>query len=119
MKNTRRKPTEAETLRLRRAIAEESKPESVAANVAQIQRIRAAKKATRSSSVAQRVLDLLRQRKDDEHLSLNDLQARTGIDSGNLSRLLNADEPNLTLETVERLATAMHCTVHVTLQPNE
>ncbi len=117
MANTRRKPTEAEKIRLRKAIAAESKPESIAANVAKIQKLRAAKR--QSGSIAQQVLDLLRQRKDAEHLSLGDLQARTGIDSGNLSRLLNADEPNLTLETVERLATAMHCTVHVTLQPNE
>ena len=118
MANTRRKPTEAEKIRLRKAIAAESKPESIAANVAKIQKLRAAKQQ-HSGSIAQRVLDLLRQRKDAEHLSLNDLQARTGIDSGNLSRLLNSDEPNLTLETVERLATAMHCTVHVTLQPDK
>lgn len=113
----RRQPTDPEKARIRKAIAEESKPEAIAANRAKIQKLQAGKQ--RSGTVAQHVLDLLRKRKDDEHLSLSELQARTGIDSGNLSRLLNADEPNLTLETVERLATAMHCTVHVTLQPYE
>ena len=113
----RRQPTEAEKARIRKAIAEESKPEAVAANRAKIQKLRDGKQ--RFGSVAQNVVDLLRKRKDSEHLSLSELQDRTGIDSGNLSRLLNADEPNLTLETVERLATAMHCTVHVTLQPEE
>lgn len=113
----RRQPTEAEKARIRKAIAEDTQPEAIAANRAKIQKLRA--ESRRLGTVAQRVVDLLRKRKDEEHLSLSELQARTGIDSGNLSRLLNADEPNLTLETVERLATAMHCTVHVTLQPNE
>lgn len=113
----RRQPTDAEKARFRKAIAEESKPEVIAANRAKIQKLRAGKQ--RAGTVAQRLVDLLRKRKDAEQLSLSEMQARAGIDSGNLSRLLNADEPNLTLEPVERLATAMHCTVHVTLQPDE
>ncbi len=113
----RRQPTEAEKARIQTAISEESTPQVIAENEAKIRRLRASKRS--GGTVAQHVIGLLRKRKAEEDLSLSELQARTGIDSGNLSRLLNADEPNLTLETVERLATAMHCTIQVTLQPVE
>jgi len=111
----RRAPTEAEKVRIRKAIAEESRPEVIAATREQVRKLLAEKK--KRGTVAQRVIDLLRQQKDQQKLTLADLQERTGINSSNLSRLLNSDDANLTLDTVERLATAMHCDLHVTLEP--
>lgn len=112
----RRAPTEAEKERIRKAIAEESRPEVMAATREQVRKLMA--KTTPRGTTAQRVIDLLRHQKDEQKLTLADLQERTGINSGNLSRLLNADEPNLTLDTAERLATAMHCSLNVTLEPD-
>jgi len=111
----RRAPTETEKVRIRKAIAEESRPEVIAATREQVRKLLAEKK--KRGTVAQRVIDLLRQQKDQQKLTLADLQERTGINSSNLSRLLNSDDANLTLDTVERLATAMHCDLHVTLEP--
>jgi len=87
----------------------------IAATREQVRKLLAEKK--KRGTVAQRVIDLLRQQKDQQKLTLADLQERTGINSSNLSRLLNSDDANLTLDTVERLATAMHCDLHVTLEP--
>lgn len=109
----RRAPTTVEAARLKKAMAEESRPEVVAENREQIRLYLAAQH--QSGSIAQRVIQLLKRRKDEQLLTLIDLQERTGINSGNLSRLLNSDEPNVTLETVERIADALGCRVLVSL----
>ena len=105
----RRKPTEAEKVRLKKGLPEESRPDVVAANRGKIQKMRS------EQSMAQRVMQLLRQSREEQGVTLTQLQALSGIDPGNLSRLLNAEDPNVTLATVDRLANALHRRIVVTL----
>ncbi len=122
-KSHRLKPTPAMEARIRKAIAEEEQPAVVAANKArgrEVFREMEAQQADDARGIAQRMLSLLRARRQQQQLSLTDLQERTGIHRSNLSRLLDDDaEPNITLATVARLAEAMHCRVNVTLEPTQ
>jgi DNA-binding Xre family transcriptional regulator len=52
-------------------------------------------------------LQLLRDERERQGLSLSDLQERTGIDRGALSRLENAKDPNPTVATLQRYAAAL------------
>jgi len=114
----RLKPTPAMEARIRKAVAEEERPEVIAANKARGRQIFLEKEAEDARGIAQRLLSLLRERRQQQQLTLADLQERTGIHRSNLSRLLDEDsEPNITLATVTRLAEAMHCRVNVSLEP--
>ena len=107
----RRKPTEAQKKRIREAIAEESKPDVMAATRAQVAAMRAAKKQT----LARQALDLLLAEKERQSVSLAQLKQRCGIARGNLSKLWNDPDPNATLATIERIAEAMGVKVCLTL----
>ncbi len=59
----------------------------------------------------------LRLAKEKQHLSLNDLQTRTGIDRAQLSRLFSESVgTNPTIQTLERLASACGKRVVLSLQ---
>ena len=107
----RREPNEAQKKRMREAIAQESKPEVMAATRAQVAAMRAAKAQT----LAQQTLALLLAEKERQSVSLATLEERCGITRGNISKLLNDPEPNATLATIERIAAAMGVKVCVTL----
>ncbi len=64
------------------------------------------------------VLADLRQAKEEQQLSLNDLQARTGMDRAQLSRLFSesAVSSNPTIQTLERVAAAFGKRVVMSLQ---
>ncbi len=64
------------------------------------------------------VLADLRLAKDTQQLSLNDLQARTGMDRAQLSRLFSesASTANPTIQTLERVAAAFGKRVVLSLQ---
>ena len=110
----RRAPTAAETERIRKAIAEESRPEVMAANRAMGQRLLAQKQ--QAATAAAEVQAQLLAEKERQQLSLSELQERAGIGRSNLSRLWNQTDPKVTLETVERIAAALHCKLRVTLE---
>jgi DNA-binding Xre family transcriptional regulator len=55
----------------------------------------------------------LRQAREDAGLSLADVQERSGITRGNLSRIENLKGPRPTLATLERLAEAVGCRIEL------
>jgi DNA-binding Xre family transcriptional regulator len=110
-KRTVRPLTAAEKTRLTKAIDEEQK--AIPANREQGRRLRA--EHEKAVSAAKEVLNLLLAMKERQHVSLAELETRTGITRGNLSRLWNNAEPNVTLETVERIAAALRCRVKIEL----
>jgi len=117
--SSRLKPTPEIRERIRKAIAEEEKPEVIVANKArgrELFRELEVREAADARGIARRLLSLLRTRRLEQQLTLLELEERTGIHRSNLSRLLdeNADA-NVTLATVARLAEAMSCRVNVTL----
>ena len=107
----RRAPTAAETERIRKAIAEESRPEVMAANRAMGQRLLAQKQ--QAATAAAEVQAQLLAEKERQQLSLSELQERAGIGRSNLSR---QTDPKVTLETVDRIAAAQHSKLRVTLE---
>lgn len=70
----------------------------------------------KASSAAKEILQLLLAMKEEQQVSLAELEARTGITRGNLSRLWNKADPNVTLETVERIAAALQCRLKIELE---
>lgn len=64
------------------------------------------------------VMSVLRTERDRQGVSLADLTERTGIARSAISALENADEPNPTISTINRIAEALGVTVAVTLVPN-
>lgn len=113
----RRAPTPAEAERIRKAIAEESQPEVMEANRATGRRLLAQKQ--QAATAAAEVLAQLLEEKERQQLSLSDLEDRTGIGRSNLSRLWNQADPKVTLETVERIAAALHCKLQIILEPQK
>lgn len=111
-KRTVRQLTAAEKARLTTAIEEER--QAIPANREQGRRLRA--EYVKAVSAAKEVLNLLLALKEQRHVSLAELETRTGITRGNLSRLWNNSEPNVTLETVERIAAALQCRVKIELE---
>ena len=116
--HTRRKATPEEEERVRRAAQEEDRPEAIAANRAYGRKLLAERRANQQRSLATVTLQLLLQERHRQELTLSQLEERSGITSGNLSKLWNLDEPNVTLATVERIATAMNVKVRVSLEQN-
>lgn len=113
----RLKPTPEILERIRKGIEEESRPEVMAANRALGLRLRVQKQMAVTASAA--VLQQLLAEKERQQLSLADIEAKTGIGRSNLSRLWNQADPNVTLETVERLAAALKCRLQITLEPQK
>jgi DNA-binding Xre family transcriptional regulator len=113
------KPSPAILAKMRKAIAEEEQPEVIAANREKGKQLKT-QKAPQSShetiSASQQVLASLLKEKEAQQISLSDLEARTGIGRSNLSRLWNNPAPNVTLETVERIASALNCRLQITVQ---
>ena len=62
------------------------------------------------------VLQALREERERLGLSLADVNERTGIDRGSLSKLENASDPNVTINTLMRYAEALGKTVTVQLE---
>ena len=59
------------------------------------------------------VLNLLKEERERQGISLADLNQRTGIDCGSLSKLENDDDPNVTMNTLLRYAEGMGKTIMV------
>ena len=114
----RLKPTPEILERIRKGIEEESRPEVMAANRAMGRRLMA-EKGRQAVTASADVLQQLLAEKERQQLSLADIEAKTGIGRSNLSRLWNQADPNMTLETVERLAAALKCRLQITLEPQK
>ena len=110
-------PTPEILERIRKGIEEESRPEVMAENRALGLRLRAQKQ--RAVTASEAVLQQLLAEKERQQLSLADIEAKSGIGRSNLSRLWNQADPNVTLETVERLAAALKCRLQITLEPQK
>jgi DNA-binding Xre family transcriptional regulator len=113
-KSRRLKPTPEVLARMRKAISEEERPEVIAANRARGRQLHSSREEAVSAAIC--ILQQLAEQKEAQHLSLSDLQERTGIGRSNLSRLWNNPAPNVTLETVERIAAALNCRLQITLK---
>lgn len=59
------------------------------------------------------VLKALKEERERQGISLADLNERTGIDRGSLSKLENDDDPNVTMNTLLRYAQGMGKTIMV------
>ena len=103
---------------MRNAAEEEDRPERIAANRTYARKLLAERRALQQQSLATETLQLLLQERHRQELTLSQLEARSGITSGNLSKLWNLDEPNVTLATVERIANAMNVKVRISLEQN-
>ena len=113
------KPSAAILAKMRKAIAEEEQPDVIAANREtgkRLKTLKAAQNSQETTSASQQVLASLLKEKEAQQVSLSDLEARTGIGRSNLSRLWNNPAPNVTLETVERIASALNCRLQITVQ---
>ena len=98
--------------RLRKAIAEEERPEVIAATKQQA-REAFARLDAEEAQIADIVAAISAER-DRQNLSLENIKARTGIDRANLSRLFSgAGSP--TLDTLKKLANAVGKRLNVTL----
>jgi ribosome-binding protein aMBF1 (putative translation factor) len=70
-----------------------------------------------AAAVLADVMTALRAERDRQGISLADLTERTGIARSAISALENAEEPNPTISTVNRIAEALGVSVAVTLVP--
>lgn len=98
-KAIRRHATPEQAERVRKAIAEEEQYKE--ATLAQIREMRDAYVLSRD------VLATLREAREKQGLSLADMMARTGMTREAISRLENSKEPNPTLRTLTRYASAL------------
>ena len=72
---------------------------------------------SRSKKTPARIaLDSLAELKNERGLSLSELEAATGIGRSNLSRLWNNPSPNVTVETLNRIASALDVTLTITFE---
>ena len=69
-----------------------------------------------TTNVVRQVIAKLRQLREEQGLSLTDMEERTGMTRANLCRLENEGR-NIQLRTVERYARALGCRVEVQLVP--
>jgi len=70
----------------------------------------------KETDAARSALDALQKPREQENVSLRELEERTGIAHGNLSRLWNNPEPNLTIDTLERIAKALGRRLRIELE---
>ena len=110
----RREPTSAERERWEKAVQEESRPDVIAANKALGRKV--LKKKQKQTAAARQALDILAKLRADRGLSLRDLEKATGITRGNLSRLWNNPLPNVTVETLGRIAGALGAELEITVK---
>ena len=83
---------------------------------AELPEIRRRAKAAKPRVLLKHVLKNLREERRRQGLSLADVNARSGIDRGTLSKLENEDDPNVTLNTLIRYAQAVGKAVFVQLE---
>jgi DNA-binding Xre family transcriptional regulator len=74
-----------------------------------------ARRAFAQHQTIRALISTLKSRRLEQHLTLADLAARTGIAKPNLSRLENNHRASPTLDTLQRYAQALGMKVHVTL----
>lgn len=70
-------------------------------------------RAAKPRILLKRVLHALKQERERQGLSLTDLNERTGIDRGSLSKIENDQDPNVTMNTLLRYADAIGKTLLV------
>ena len=70
-------------------------------------------KAAKPRILLKRVLHALKEERERQGISLADLNERTGIDRGSLSRMENDEDPNVTMNTLLRYADAIGKTLVV------
>lgn len=68
------------------------------------------------TNVARDAIGKLRQLREEQGLSLADIETRTGITRANICRLEN-EARNVQLRTLERYARALGCRIEITLLP--
>jgi hypothetical protein len=93
-----------------RAAAERDK-EAIIARGREIKRQREA-----ATAALRETFQLLKQERQAQGVTLQELQDRTGIGRGALSRLENEPDPNPTIRTLQRIASALGQQVIVQLQ---
>ena len=107
-KRTIRKPTDADKKKLAVAITEEREGMKKNKDIGRkLQKQRAVDTAVTNALRAAGAI------REELGLSLGQLEAKTGITAGNLSRMWNEPDPNVTVRTLERLAAAMGRTVRI------
>ncbi len=82
---------------------------------AELPDIRRRARAAKPRILLKHVLKKLREERQRQGLSLADLNARSGIDRGTLSKLENDEDPNVTMNTLMRYAQAVGKVVLVQL----
>ena len=82
---------------------------------AELPDIRRRARAAKPRIMLKHVLKKLREERQRQGLSLADLNARSGIDRGTLSKLENDDDPNVTMNTLMRYAQAVGKVIFVEL----
>ncbi|MDA0809472.1 MAG: helix-turn-helix transcriptional regulator [Planctomycetota bacterium] len=107
-KRTIRKPTDADKKKLAGAITEER--EGMAKNRDIGRKLKKQRAVDTAVTNALRAAGAIRIKQD---ISLRELERRTGITAGNLSRIWNDPDPNITFKTLERIAAAMGHTVRI------
>jgi DNA-binding Xre family transcriptional regulator len=74
---------------------------------AELPDIRRRARAAKPRILLKHVLKELREERQRQGLSLADIQTRSGIDRGTLSKLENEEDPNVTMNTLMRYAQAI------------
>jgi DNA-binding Xre family transcriptional regulator len=87
--------------------------EQVAADLPDIRR---QAKAAKPRILLKHVLKKLREERQCQGLSLADINARSGIDRGTLSKMENDEDPNVTMNTLMRYAQAVGKVILVQLE---
>ncbi|MGA2064453.1 MAG: helix-turn-helix transcriptional regulator [Thermoguttaceae bacterium] len=87
--------------------------EGVAAELPEIRRLA---KAAKPRILLKQALKTLKDERQRQGLSLADVNARSGIDRGTLSKLENDEDPNVTMNTLLRYAEAVGKMVLVQLE---
>lgn len=118
-KHTVLKFTPEQLQHLRQAIAEER--EAMEDNQALGRKLRQEREQRRkqTTEALRVVLDGLAQLRQEQNLSLDQLEELTGITCGNLSRLWNSPAPQVTIDTLERIAAALNHSVRIELVSNQ
>lgn len=73
-------------------------------------------RAAKPRILLKRVLQALKDEREKQGLSLADVNERTGIDRGSLSKLENDQDPNVTMNTLLRYADAIGKTLTVQIE---
>ncbi len=82
---------------------------------AELPDIRRRAKAAKPRIMLKQLLKTLKEERERQGISLAELNERTGIDRGSLSKLENDDDPNVTMNTLIRYAQGLGKTVLVEL----